>query len=127
MGARLSHPKGLAITADGTLYIADGPNLRMVDPEGVIHTLIGHHGHKMRWRQLPCQGVVAAADVDLQWPTHLALSPLDGTLHLLDDHVLLQVTQDGRIVVRAGTPMHCPSTSLQHVGKHNFFSQIGRK
>ena len=55
VGARLSHPKGLAIAADRTMYIADGPNLRVVDPDGVIHTLMGHHDHKTRWRQLPCQ------------------------------------------------------------------------
>ncbi|KAF2364558.1 YD repeat [Trinorchestia longiramus] len=116
LGARLSHPKGLAIAADKTMYIADGRNLRVVDPQGTIHTLIGHHGHKMRWRQLPCEGVISASNVDLQWPTHLALSPLDGTLHLLDDHVLMQVTHDGRIVVRAGTPLHCPSTNLPTIG-----------
>ncbi|KAA0203175.1 hypothetical protein HAZT_HAZT011067, partial [Hyalella azteca] len=127
LSARLSHPKGLAISADQTMYIADGPNLRVVDPQGTIHTLIGHHGHKTRWRQLPCDGVVTASSVDLQWPTHLALSPLDGTLHLLDDHVLMQVTHDGRIVVRAGTPLHCPATSLPPVGSISgmAFSPLG--
>lgn len=89
--ARLSHPKGLAIAADRTLYIADGPNLRVVDPDNVIHTLIGHHGHKTRWRHLPCSGAIPMSQVDLQWPSNIALSPLDGTLHILDDHVLLQV------------------------------------
>ena len=63
------------------------------------------------------QGVVAASDIDLQWPTHLALSPLDNSLHFLDDHVLMQVSLDGRIVVRAGTPMHCPTSTLPHTGK----------
>ncbi|KAK8385757.1 hypothetical protein O3P69_016491 [Scylla paramamosain] len=105
--ARLAHPKGLAIAADRTMYIADGTNIRMVDPEGIIHTLIGHHGHKTRWRPLPCRGGLPASQVELQWPTGLALSPLDGSLHILDDHVVLQVTGDGSVRVRAGTPLHC--------------------
>ncbi|XP_069941027.1 teneurin-a isoform X3 [Cherax quadricarinatus] len=108
--ARLAHPKGLAIAADRTMYIADGTNIRMVDPQGVIHTLIGHHGHKTRWRPLPCTGGLPAAQVELQWPTGLALSPLDGSLHILDDHVVLQVTADGTVRVKAGTPLHCPAT-----------------
>ncbi|XP_071524010.1 teneurin-a-like isoform X5 [Panulirus ornatus] len=108
--ARLAHPKGLAIAADRTMYIADGTNIRMVDPQGVIHTLIGHHGHKTRWRPLPCTGGLPANQVELQWPTGLALSPLDGSLHILDDHVVLQVTGDGTVRVRAGTPLHCHAT-----------------
>ncbi|KAK7023664.1 Teneurin-2 [Halocaridina rubra] len=106
--ARLAHPKGLAIAADRTMYIADGTNIRMVDPQGVIHTVIGHHGHKTKWRPLPCRGGLAANQVELQWPTGLALSPLDGSLHILDDHVVLQVTGDGSVRVRAGSPLHCP-------------------
>lgn len=108
--ARLAHPKGLAIAADRTMYIADGTNIRMVDPAGIIHTLIGHHGHKTRWRPLPCRGGLPASQVELQWPTGLALSPLDGSLHILDDHVVLQVTGDGSVRVRAGTPLHCPAS-----------------
>lgn len=30
--ARLSHPKGIVIAADRTMYIADGTNIRAVDP-----------------------------------------------------------------------------------------------
>lgn len=113
--ARLAHPKGLAIAADLTMYIADGTNIRMVDPEGVIHTLIGHHGHKTRWRPLPCSGGLPAGQVELQWPTGLALSPLDGSLHILDDHVVLQVTGDGSVRVRAGTPLHCPTAEDKRI------------
>ncbi|CAL4070306.1 unnamed protein product [Meganyctiphanes norvegica] len=107
--ARLAHPKGLVIAADKTMYIADGTNIRVVDPRGVIRTLIGHHGHKARWKPLPCTGGVPTAQVELQWPTGLALSPLDGSLHILDDHVVLQVTADGSVRVKAGNPLHCPA------------------
>ena len=32
--ARLSHPKGLAVTPDGGLFIADGRNLRYIHQNG---------------------------------------------------------------------------------------------
>ncbi|XP_030381653.1 teneurin-a isoform X2 [Scaptodrosophila lebanonensis] len=105
--ARLSHPKGLAIAADRTMYIADGTNIRAVDPKGVIHTLIGHHGHHNHWSPAPCTGTLMANQAQLQWPTGLALSPLDGSLHFIDDRLVLRLTSDMKIRVVAGTPLHC--------------------
>lgn len=105
--ARLSHPKGIAIAADRTMYIADGTNIRAVDPKGVIHTLIGHHGHHNHWSPAPCSGALTASQTQLQWPTGLALSPLDGSLHFIDDRLVLKLTTDMKIKVVAGTPLHC--------------------
>lgn len=105
--ARLSHPKGIAIAADRTMYIADGTNIRAVDPKGVIHTLIGHHGHHNHWSPAPCSGALLASQTQLQWPTGLALSPLDGSLHFIDDRLVLKLTTDMKIKVVAGTPLHC--------------------
>lgn len=45
----------------------------------------------------------------LRWPTELAINPLDGSLHIIDDHMILRLSQDGRIKVIAGQPLHCPS------------------
>ncbi|BFG03072.1 teneurin-a [Drosophila madeirensis] len=105
--ARLSHPKGLAIAADRTMYIADGTNIRAVDSKGIIHTLIGHHGHHNHWSPAPCTGTLMANQAQLQWPTGLALSPLDGSLHFIDDRLVLRLTSDMKIRVVAGTPLHC--------------------
>lgn len=58
--ARLAHPKGLAIAADKTMYIADGTNIRAVDPKGIIHTLVGNHGHHNHWSPIPCHGALTA-------------------------------------------------------------------
>lgn len=46
--------------------------------------------------------------VNLRWPTELAVNPLDGSLHVIDDHMILRVTQDKRLKVIAGRPLHCP-------------------
>lgn len=61
--ARLAHPKGIAIAVDGTIYIADGTNIRAVDQKGIIHTLIGNHGHHNHWIPIPCSGAIAASQV----------------------------------------------------------------
>lgn len=105
--ARLSHPKGIVIAADRTMYIADGTNIRAVDPNGIIHTLVGHHGHHNHWSPAPCNGALLSSETQLQWPTGLALSPLDGSLHFIDDRLVLKLTADMKIKVVAGTPLHC--------------------
>ncbi|XP_038105737.1 teneurin-a isoform X4 [Culex quinquefasciatus] len=105
--ARLSHPKGIAIAADKTMYIADGTNIRAVDPRGIIHTLIGHHGHHNHWSPAPCKGALLATRAQLQWPTGLSLNPLDGSLHFIDDRLVLKLTADMKIKVVAGVPLHC--------------------
>ncbi|XP_055525741.1 teneurin-a isoform X2 [Wyeomyia smithii] len=105
--ARLSHPKGIAIAADKTMYIADGTNIRAVDPDGIIHTLIGHHGHHQHWSPVPCHGALLATRSQLQWPTGLALNPLDSSLHFIDDRIVLKLTVDMKIKVVAGIPLHC--------------------
>lgn len=56
---------GLAIAADKTMYIADGTNIRSVDPDGIIHTLIGHHRHHNVWQPIPCKGAIPAQQVSL--------------------------------------------------------------
>ncbi|XP_052873882.1 teneurin-a [Anopheles cruzii] len=115
--ARLSHPKGLAIAADRTMYIADGTNIRAVDPKGTIHTLIGHHGHQNRWSPVPCRGAARAMQVQLQWPTALALSPLDGSLYFVDDRLVLKLTSDMKVKVIAGIPLHCNEDHAQSVNR----------
>lgn len=49
---------------DGTMYIADGTNIRAVDPKGIIRTLVGSHGHSSRWTPVPCRGAIAASQVE---------------------------------------------------------------
>ncbi|KAG8200277.1 hypothetical protein JTE90_021927 [Oedothorax gibbosus] len=106
--AKLAYPKGLAISAYGEIYIADGTNIRMVDRSGIIHTIIGDHYHKSHWKPFPCGRTVVLQQVHLRWPTELAINPLDNSLHILDDHIVLRLTPDKRLKVVAGRPMQCP-------------------
>lgn len=93
------------------MYIADGTNIRAVDPRGIIHTLVGHHGHHNHWSPAPCIGAIPAHQAQLQWPTGLTLSPLDGSLHFIDDRLVLKLTSDLKVRVVAGTPLHCTSNA----------------
>ncbi|XP_076321684.1 teneurin-a-like isoform X3 [Tachypleus tridentatus] len=113
--ARLSYPKGMAVAVDSTLYFADGPNIRMVDNRGIIHTLIGDHHHKRRWRPIPCSGTLSMEEVQLRWPTELAINPLDGALYFIDDHMVLKLTKDKRVMVVAGKPVYCKTNTHQNL------------
>ncbi|XP_051159641.1 teneurin-a isoform X4 [Leptopilina boulardi] len=117
--AKLAHPKGIAIAADKTMYIADGTNIRAVDPRGMIHTLVGHHGHHNHWSPAPCVGAIPAHQAQLQWPTGLTLSPLDGSLHFIDDRLVLKLTSDLKVRVVAGTPLHCTTGLTNNDSKTN--------
>ena len=106
--AKLQYPKGMAVSSDEILYFADGTNVRAVDSDGIITTVVGTHRHRAHWKPLPCSGTLAVSEVNLRWPTSLAVSPLDESLYILDDHHVLRVTRDQRLKVVAGRPLHCP-------------------
>ena len=36
----------MAVAPDGKTFLADGSNIRMVDEEGIITTVIGHQHHR---------------------------------------------------------------------------------
>ena len=62
-------------------------------------------------------------EVQLQWPTKLALDPLDNTLYIVDDTMILRLTSDLKLQVVAGvSPMCTAQTNKQsnNVTKENF-------
>ena len=106
--ATLAHPKGIAIDKDGVVFFADGSSVRRVDLSGHISTLIEASDPITEYRPLPCAGAFNISDVRLFWPTSLVVNPLDNSLHLIDDNVVLKITSDFRSVMRvAGRPLHC--------------------
>ena len=79
----------------------------------VISTLAGTQHHRATWKPMPCSGSLALEEAQLSWPTELAISPLDSTLHIIDDDTVLQLTKDGRVRVAAGRPLHCHASQYQ--------------
>ncbi|ELU08904.1 hypothetical protein CAPTEDRAFT_159800 [Capitella teleta] len=106
--AKLIYPKGIAINKDGLVYFADAANIRTISPDNIISTLIGHQGQPTHWNPLPCESMLSAEEITLHWPTALAISPLDDTLHILDNNLVLKVTANRQVLVVAGRPLHCP-------------------
>ncbi|KAK3582840.1 hypothetical protein CHS0354_039985 [Potamilus streckersoni] len=106
--ARFLHPKGIAINKEGVIYIADGPNIRVIDNDQKVHTLIGSQDQPRSWKPMSCDVSMPAQEVRLQWPTALAIDPLDDALHILDDNIVLKITEDNRVVTVAGRPINCP-------------------
>jgi len=101
----LSSPRGLALGADGTLYIADRLAARIlaVHPDGDVVTLVDHR---------TCGGPAAC----MRRPEGLALGP-DGTLLVADGQAgrIFRVTPgavgDGAVSVVAGDPGGVPPAS----------------
>jgi hypothetical protein len=54
---------GVAVSADNVLYFADGTNIRMVDRDGIVTTIIGNHMHKSHWKPIPCEGTLNVEEV----------------------------------------------------------------
>ena len=106
--AKLAYPKGVAVTANNVLYFADGTNIRKVDADGIITTVIGNHQQKSHWKPIPCEGTLKVEEVHLRWPTELAVNPLDDALYFIDDHMILKLTADHRVRIIGGRPFHCP-------------------
>jgi hypothetical protein len=62
----------VAVSADNVLYFADGTNIRMVDRDGIVTTVIGNHMHKSHWKPIPCEGTLNVEEVSsVIYLTHL--------------------------------------------------------
>ncbi|XP_074650354.1 teneurin-m-like [Tubulanus polymorphus] len=113
VNAKLLYPKGIAINKDGIVYFADGSNIRTVTKDNVIHTIIGHQEQPGAWRPLPCHEAISFEETTLKWPTALAVNPLDDTVHVLDNDMVLKLTHDSKVIVVAGRAIHCPPRNNQ--------------
>ncbi|XP_064637221.1 teneurin-m-like isoform X2 [Lineus longissimus] len=111
--ARLMYPKGIAINKDGIAYFADGANIRTVDRVGTIETIIGNQEQPGEWKPMPCHKAVTFEKMTLRWPTALAVNPLDDTVHVLDNDMVLKLTHDKKVIIIAGRAVHCPPRNNQ--------------
>ena len=96
--ARLRGPDGLAIGADGSLYVAEliGHRVRRIAPDGTISTFAGGGSSK-------AEGALAT-QANLSAPSGLVSAP-DGSLYISEreGHRIRRVGPHGRIETVAGT------------------------
>lgn len=97
--ARFYYPGGLALAADGTLYVADSGNstLRKITPAGDVSTLAGAAGSPGA-----TDGGGTAARFNAPYGMVLAS---DGNLYVADseNHIIRQVTPAGEVTTLAGS------------------------
>ncbi|KAM9813077.1 teneurin-4 isoform 5-T7 [Syngnathus typhle] len=111
--ATLTNPRGITVDKYGIIFFVDGTMIRRVDQNGVISTLLGFNDLTSA-RPLSCDSVMDIAQVRLEWPTDLAVSPLDNSLYVLDNNVVLQISENHQVRIVAGRPMHCQVPGIDH-------------
>eukprot|EP00066_Takifugu_rubripes_P021376 XP_011610642.1 PREDICTED: teneurin-3-like [Takifugu rubripes] len=111
--AQLLGPKGVAVDRNGLIYFVDGTMIRKVDLNGIISTVLGSHDLTSA-RPLTCDTSMHIRQVRLEWPTDLAINPMDNSIYVLDNNVVLQITENGQVRIVAGRPMHCQVPGIEY-------------
>ncbi|XP_046872433.1 teneurin-1-like isoform X2 [Hypomesus transpacificus] len=105
--AALNNPRGIAVDKRGLVYFVDGTTIKKINKRGVLSTVIGSNG-LMSTQPLSCDSRMDITQVRLEWPTDLAINPLDNSLYILDNNIVLQLAESLQVRMVAGRPIHCP-------------------
>ncbi|XP_056229063.1 teneurin-3 isoform X1 [Seriola aureovittata] len=111
--AQLLGPKGIAVDKNGMIYFVDGTMIRKVDRNGIISTVLGSNDLTSA-RPLTCDTSMHIRQVRLEWPTDLAINPMDNSIYVLDNNVVLQITENRQVRIVAGRPMHCQVPGIEY-------------
>ncbi|XP_067578780.1 teneurin-1 [Pseudorca crassidens] len=111
--ASLNSPRGITVDRHGFIYFVDGTMIRRIDENGVITTVIGSNGLTST-QPLSCDSGMDITQVRLEWPTDLAVNPLDNSLYVLDNNIVLQISENRRVRIIAGRPIHCQVPGINH-------------
>lgn len=107
--AQLNSPQGIAVSSDGSIYIADGGNrrIRRIGSDGVITTAVGT-GETCSPSTAPCGDGSLAAQAKINSLRGITLGP-DGSLYIADAGLrrIRQVSPDGIIKTVAGSGIAC--------------------
>ncbi|CAF93826.1 unnamed protein product, partial [Tetraodon nigroviridis] len=104
---------GIAADRNGLIYFVDGTMIRKVDLNGIISTVLGSHDLTSA-RPLTCDTSMHVRQVRLEWPTDLAINPMDNSIYVLDNNVVLQITENGQVRIVAGRPIHCQVPGIEY-------------
>uniref|UniRef100_A0A7N6B9M1 Teneurin transmembrane protein 1 n=1 Tax=Anabas testudineus TaxID=64144 RepID=A0A7N6B9M1_ANATE len=111
--AALNNPRGIAVDKRGVVYFVDGTTIQKINERGMLSTVIGSNG-LMSTQPLSCDARMDISQVRLEWPTDLAINPLDNSLYILDNNIVLQVSESLQVRIVAGRPIHCQVPGIDH-------------
>uniref|UniRef100_H3DEB4 Teneurin transmembrane protein 1 n=1 Tax=Tetraodon nigroviridis TaxID=99883 RepID=H3DEB4_TETNG len=111
--AALNNPRGIAVDKRGIVYFVDGTTIQKINERGLLSTVIGSNG-LMSTQPLSCDARMDISQVRLEWPTDLAINPLDNSLYILDNNIVLQVSESLHVRIVAGRPIHCQVPGIDH-------------
>uniref|UniRef100_A0A4W4GLL6 Teneurin-2 n=1 Tax=Electrophorus electricus TaxID=8005 RepID=A0A4W4GLL6_ELEEL len=111
--ATLMSPRGIAVDKNGLMYFVDATMIRKVDQNGIISTLIKTND-LTAVRPLSCDSGMDVSQVRLEWPTDLAVNPMDNSLYVLENNVILRITENHQVSIIAGRPMHCQVPGIDY-------------
>uniref|UniRef100_A0A8D0API8 Teneurin transmembrane protein 1 n=1 Tax=Sander lucioperca TaxID=283035 RepID=A0A8D0API8_SANLU len=109
----LNNPRGIAVDKRGLVYFVDGTTIQKINERGLLSTMIGSNG-LMSTQPLSCDARMDISQVRLEWPTDLAINPLDNSLYILDNNIVLQVSENLQVRIVAGRPIHCQVPGIDH-------------
>ena len=107
-------PRSLVFDKFANLFVADGNLIRRISNdsskiETYIGKMVSDHGSSERIRCWDKPVSRLDADKLIEWPTAIAVNPIDDSLFVADiNNVIYQVTSDDQIVVVAGVGPNCP-------------------
>lgn len=95
--ARFDSPVGIAVDAEGTLYVADAGNhrIRKITPDGTVSTLAGS-----------TQGFEEGTGANAQFSSpHGVVVDTQGSIYVADtdNHIIRKITEDGMVSTLAGS------------------------
>ncbi|XP_069052190.1 teneurin-2 isoform X2 [Lepisosteus oculatus] len=111
--ATLMSPRGIAVDKNGLMYFVDATMIRKVDQNGIISTLLGSND-LTAVRPLSCDSSMDVSQVRLEWPTDLAINPMDNSLYVLENNIILRITENHQVSIIAGRPMHCQVPGIDY-------------
>ncbi|XP_066570780.1 teneurin-1 [Amia ocellicauda] len=111
--ASLNNPRGIAVDKRGFVYFVDGTMIRKINEKGVIVTVIGSNGLTST-QPLSCDSRMDITQVRLEWPTDLCVNPMDNSLYILDNNIVIQVSESNQVRIVAGRPIHCQVPGIDH-------------
>lgn len=106
ISARFTDPRGLAVDANGDIYVADAGTIRKISAS-IVSTFAGHNGDL---RIVDGERAIAR----LRDPRHLAFDS-DGNLLVTEIDTLRRIGRDGQVSTTAGQPAYGVVSASQPV------------